>query len=73
MVVWLSSCTNDEKAYDILVNEGYTDIEMTGYDLFGCSDQDTYSSGFKATNAHGNKVTGVVCGAFIKGYTIRLH
>lgn len=73
LAICLTSCTNNDKAIELLQQEGYTDIEMTGYDMFGCSDKDMYSSGFKATNAQGNRIVGVVCGGYMKGYTIRLH
>lgn len=66
-----TSCTNEKKTREILQKEGYTDIKITGYDAFECSDQDSYSTGFCATNAAGNRVCGTVCGGLFKGYTIR--
>lgn len=66
-----ASCTNEDKTVRILEAEGYTNIEITGYRAFMCGENDTYSTGFKATNKNGNNVTGVVCGGFAKGYTIR--
>ena len=44
----LASCTNSSKTVSILTNEGYTDIQTTGYAPFSCGDDDTYSTGFKA-------------------------
>lgn len=67
----LASCTNEDKAISILKKEGYTDIDITGYEPFMCSEEDLYSTGFTATNRAGEKVSGAVCGGGMKGYTIR--
>ena len=67
------SCTDEKGALRILENEGYTNIVLTGYDAYGCSDSDDFSTGFTATNSHGKQVVGVVCSGMCKGYTIRFH
>jgi hypothetical protein len=71
--VVLAGCTNEPKTYDVLNNEGYTDIQVTGYEPFMCSEDDLYHTGFNATNAHGKRVSGAVCGGGVKGYTIRVE
>lgn len=70
-IILLASCTDSSDARRVLENDGYTDIEMTGYRPFMCSDDDTYKTGFKAKK-NGHVVTGAVCGGLLKGNTIRL-
>lgn len=66
-------CTDEDGAYQLLFREGYTNIQFTGYDWMACSEDDTYHTGFKATNMKGNQVSGVVCCGYIKACTIRYH
>lgn len=66
-----TACVDTETAHRVLENEGMTDIETTGYRYLGCSKGDTFNSGFKATNANGKHVEGVVCNGLFKGATIR--
>ncbi len=50
---------------------GFSNIETTGYAL-GCSDSDTFATGFVATNSAGQRVSGTVCcGVLVKGCTVR--
>lgn len=64
-------CTNNSGMKTLMENEGYTNIEPTGYRFFMCSQDDFYHTGFKATK-NGKVVTGAVCeGIFLKGKTIR--
>ncbi|UNA02379.1 hypothetical protein [Serratia phage SP1] len=68
----LVGCTDVSEAERILKNEGYTDVQMTGYDFFACSKDDTFHTGFVGTNVAGNRVEGTVCsGLFFKNSTIR--
>lgn len=70
-VVLLAGCTNREHAVKILERDGYTDVEMTGYKVFSCSDDDFYHTGFKAKK-NNQIIEGTVCGGFfLKGATIR--
>lgn len=69
--VFLISCTNPQGTKELLEKEGYTDIEMTGYQLFSCSKDDVFHTGFKARNVRGLFVEGTVCEGIIKGKTIR--
>jgi major membrane immunogen (membrane-anchored lipoprotein) len=68
----LIGCTNSEDAYRALRAQGFTDIHITGYDRFACSDDDFYHTGFIAINVNGIAVSGTVCsGMFLKNATIR--
>lgn len=68
----LSGCTAPAQSREVLLDAGYTDVEVGGYDWFGCSEDDTLRTKFKATGPSGRKVEGVVCaGLFFKGATIR--
>lgn len=68
----LASCTDQDGAERTLRQAGYKDIEITGYRPFMKSEDDTYSTGFRATSPAGYQVTGAVTGGPFKGNTIRL-
>lgn len=68
----LMGCTNGDGAVRALEGAGYTDIKITGYRVFGCHEDDTFRTGFKAMGQGGKPVTGVVCSGILKGSTIRL-
>jgi hypothetical protein len=70
-IALLSACTNTSNAERVLADNGYTEIQMTGYSLFGCGENDTFSDGFKAKSPNGKLVEGVVCSGMLKGSTIR--
>lgn len=71
-VLALSGCSDAKTARHALDAEGYTDIEITGWSPFSCSDDDTFSTGFVATNSKGKRVRGTVCsGILFKNATIR--
>lgn len=72
MILCLFSCTDEDKATRILKEQGYTEIKITGYSPFACSEDDVYSTGFKAKSVSGNYVKGTVCTGLLKGSTIRL-
>lgn len=68
----VSGCTNPDDSIRLLKNQGMTNIEITGYNLLACSDDDVYHTGFEATTPNGTQVSGTVCsGLFFKGSTIR--
>ena len=67
-----SGCTDDSNSVRTLRSAGYSNIKITGWEPFSCSEDDGFSTGFKATNPTGQTVTGVVCCGFVfKGCTIR--
>lgn len=68
----IMGCSNSRHAHHALTAQGFTDIETTGWSPMTCSEDDTFATGFIATNPQGVKVKGTVCsGLFIKGATIR--
>ena len=68
-----AGCTRPTQAQAILEGQGYTNVEITGYALFGCSaENDDFRTGFRATDQRGRTVRGVVCGGFLKGDTVRV-
>jgi hypothetical protein len=72
LVLALVGCTQPDKARELLNAQGYSDIQITGYNVWGCSDDDTYHTGFRAKSANGSVIEGTVCaGLFFKGATIR--
>lgn len=71
-VLILAGCTNADQATRLLKAQGFTDIHITGYRYFGCSEDDTYHTGFEAESISGEPVSGIVCaGWWHKGATIR--
>lgn len=68
----LVGCTQPDKARALLDAQGYTDIQMTGYKAWSCSDDDQYHDGFTANTPAGKAIEGTVCaGMWFKGATIR--
>ena len=67
----LCSCSNPSESRRTLENSGYSDIETDGFAPLSCCKDDFYSTKFKARNTKGQMVEGVVCGAPLKGYTVR--
>lgn len=71
-MIALSGCTNEADTRRTLYSAGYTDVAITGYNMFECGDDDTFHTGFRAKNPVGARVEGTVCcGMISKGCTIR--
>lgn len=68
----IAGCTDNESATRILTQQGYTNINITGYQYFGCSNDDSIHTGFTAKTVTGASVSGVVCSGLMKSSTIRL-
>ena len=68
-ILW--GCTAPDKSTRILEEQGFTNVEITGYSLFSCGQDDTFSTGFRATNPAGRKIDGTVCCGVMKGCTVR--
>lgn len=68
----LIACTQPESAQKALEQSGYTDVKMEGYAVFGCGRDDNFHDKFIAKGPTGQVVSGVVCGGFLKGKTIRI-
>lgn len=76
VVILSTSCTstNDfQKGKKQLENQGYTNIENTGWNAFCCGDEDTFSTGFTALDKEGRTVRGCFCSSVLKGVTIRFE
>ncbi len=71
MLLLLCACSSPDESRRTLDNAGYTDIETTGWEPFACGEKDTFSTGFRATNPSGQRVSGVVCCGVIKRCTVR--
>ena len=65
------SCTSEPDASRVLEAEGYTDIELLGYNMIACGPFDYWRTKFKAKNRDGKVVTGTVCGGIMTGSVIR--
>jgi len=64
--------TDNKTAHRILYEQGYTDIQITGYEAWACKESDNYSTGFVAKNKDGKMIRGVVCSSWLDKYaTIR--
>jgi len=50
---------------------GFTDVVMTGWKPFACSESDLPGEGFRAKNVNGAIVTGTVCCGWVKGCVLR--
>jgi hypothetical protein len=73
--VFLSGCfpMSDSAATHALDNQGFTEINLEGMAFFGCSEDDYFRKKFTAKNVNGRSVSGVVCGGFLKGATVRTY
>jgi hypothetical protein len=68
----LTACTDSSGATRALKSQGFTDITITGWSPLSCGKDDTTSTGFRAKNARGDTVEGVVCcGLVFKNCTVR--
>jgi hypothetical protein len=71
VVVALAGCTSSDDAIRAVEAMGMTNVTATGYRVFGCSEDDSFHTGFTATNPQGRQVSGVVCSGWLKGSTVR--
>lgn len=68
----LSSCTvSKDQTTLALEGQGYSNIELGGPALWGCSEDDNFTRTWKATGSNGVRVKGVACSSLFKGVTIR--
>jgi len=67
----LAGCSDAKTAIRALEGAGYTEVETTGWSFFGCGENDTFKTSFKAKGPTGKPVAGVVCSGWLKGATIR--
>lgn len=69
-IAFVVGCTDPDGATRVLQQNGYTQIEITGYKPWMGGD-DTISTGFRARSPNGTFVTGAVTSDWGKGSTIR--
>lgn len=72
VMVALTGCTKPEHTKSVVESAGYSEVVITGYEFFGCSEDDVFHTGFTAKGPKGQPVKGVVCAGWFKGATIRL-
>ena len=71
-VVSAVGCTQSDHAIKVLQENGFKNIQITGWSPFSCSQDDTFKTGFTATSVTGAEVSGTVCeGLVFKNATIR--
>lgn len=73
VAILLSACTSSDEATRALSGAGYKNINITGYNFFGCDEKDSFHTGFTATGSNGQHIEGVVCSGLFKGNTIRTN
>lgn len=64
------ACTDDAGAKKALLDQGYTNVQTSGYSWFSCDEKDRFSTGFTAQR-DGRQVEGAVCSGWFKGNTVR--
>ena len=48
VAVLMSGCTKPEQSKRLLEANGLTDVKITGYNFFGCSEHDSFHTGFNS-------------------------
>lgn len=72
IIIGAFACTDEDSTRKTLQMHGFTKVQTTGYSLLTYSDNDSFATGFRATNPAGQVVEGTVCcGLFGKGCTVR--
>ena len=61
------ACTDNASTRNLLQEQGYTNVQTTGYALWGCGRSDQYHTAFTATSPTGTGVSGIVCGGPWRG------
>ena len=73
LVLTAVGCTRSDHSRKVLDDNGYTDIQMTGFAVWMCGRDDNFADGFTAKAPNGRTVEGAVCSAWGKGATIRFR
>jgi hypothetical protein len=60
VIIVLSSCSDADGTKVFLQEQGYTEIETTGYDLWADGKDDWTTTGFVATSPNGERIRGAV-------------
>jgi outer membrane murein-binding lipoprotein Lpp len=67
----LAGCSDPTAAKRAVENMGMSQVETGGYSFFACAKDDNFATKFTATNSKGDRVSGTVCSAWLKGSTVR--
>jgi hypothetical protein len=71
MMTVVCGCTVPKSDFQrIMKQEGIENPIDKGYAIFGCGNGDNIKTEFSGIK-NGVRVDGIICGGFIKGYTIR--
>lgn len=70
-LITLAGCTDPRAATKALDDMTFKEIEITGWRLWGCGDNYTFTTGFRAKNQNGKVVTGMVCSGWLKGSSVK--
>lgn len=73
VLLGLAACDDPQTTVRVLSNQGFTDIWVDGWSMFGCSRDDQWATKFRATAPNGKAVSGVVCSGIFKGATVRFY
>ena len=68
----LSGCVDPDIAKETTAVSGFTVVQITGYEMWGCGKDDAFHTGFTARGVNGTCVHGVVCSNLFKGATLRI-
>jgi hypothetical protein len=68
----LTGCTYETGARKVLADQGYTNVEITGWKAFTCGKGYEFSTGFKAMSIAKRPVSGAVCDGLMTGAVIKL-
>lgn len=68
--VFLAGCTKPNETRRLLEADGVEYIEIGGYSVFGCSEDDSFATKFSGVK-NGKSVKGVACSGILKGTTLR--
>jgi hypothetical protein len=68
----VTGCTDPRGTARVLEQNGYTDVEITGWRPLAADKGDYFATGFRAKSVTGTEVTGTVTRGWFKGNTIRL-
>lgn len=71
VIMSLSACTDESASRRTLIDSGYTNIKIGGFDFMSCSKDDTFSTHFTARNPGSHDVEGTVCCGLLKKCTVR--
>lgn len=65
------ACSDERSTRATLEALGFSRIEVTGWSPYSCSEEDSFSTGFRAVNPRGVPTEGVVCCGLLKRCTVR--